>query len=69
MFSDELSQRIARVRSASIGDLLRRSAARVPDRTAIVHHELRQSYAELDDTVNRTANGLAARGVGRGATA
>jgi fatty-acyl-CoA synthase len=66
MFSDELSQRIAQVRSASIGDLLRRSAARVPDRTAIVHHDLRQTYAELDETVNRTASALAVRGVGKG---
>src|SRR5690606_17518776 len=27
---------------------------------------LRQTYAELDDTVNRTANALAARGIGKG---
>lgn len=66
MFNDELSHRIARVRSASLGDLLRRSAARVPDKTAIVHDGLRQTYAELDATVDRTANALAARGVGKG---
>ncbi|QKZ16041.1 acyl-CoA synthetase [Streptomyces chartreusis] len=66
MFNDELSHRIARVRSASLGDLLRRSAARAPDKTAIVHHDLRQTYAELDETVNRTANALAARGVSKG---
>ncbi|WP_329231936.1 MULTISPECIES: acyl-CoA synthetase [Streptomyces] len=66
MFNDELSRRISRARSNSISDLLRRSAARVPDKTAIVHHGLRQTYAELDETVNRTANALAARGVGKG---
>ncbi|MEU6371585.1 acyl-CoA synthetase [Streptomyces sp. NPDC046909] len=66
MFNDELTQRIARVRSASLGDLLSRSTARVPDRTAVVYRDLRQTYAELDETVNRTANALAARGVGRG---
>ncbi|WP_460062530.1 acyl-CoA synthetase [Streptomyces sp. YKOK-I1] len=66
MFNDELSRRIARVRSASLGDLLSRSAARVPDRTAVVHRDLRQTYAALDETVNRTANALAARGVTRG---
>ena len=66
MFNDELSQRIARTRGNSIGDLLRRSAARMPGKTAIVYRDLRQTYAALDETVNRTANALAARGVGKG---
>jgi fatty-acyl-CoA synthase len=66
MFNDELSQRIAQVRSASLGDLLHRSTARVPDRTAVVYRDLRQTYAELDDTVNRTAGALTARGVRKG---
>lgn len=66
MFNDELTRRIAQVRSASLGDLLHRSTARVPDRTAIVYGDLRQTYAQLDDTVNRTANALAARGVRKG---
>ena len=66
MFDAELSASIAMTRSQTIGDLLRRSAARVPDRTAIVYQGLRQSYADLDAMVNATANALAARGVGRG---
>lgn len=66
MFNDELSQRIAQVRSASLGDLLRRLAARAPDRTATVYRDLRPTYAELDDTVNRAAGALAARGVRKG---
>src|SRR5690606_18258860 len=53
-------------RQHAIGDLLRRSAARYPAKTAIVYGDLRQSYADLDRTVNRTANALAARGVGKG---
>jgi fatty-acyl-CoA synthase len=53
-------------RQHAIGDLLRRSAARFPGKTAIVHGELRQSYADLDRVVNRTANALAARGVAKG---
>ncbi|MEU6712066.1 acyl-CoA synthetase [Nonomuraea sp. NPDC046802] len=53
-------------RQHAIGDLLRRSAARFPSKTAIVYGDLRQSYADLDLTVNRTANALAARGVGKG---
>ncbi|MCK2219092.1 acyl-CoA synthetase [Actinomadura sp. ATCC 31491] len=52
-------------RQHAIGDLLRRSAARYPGKTALVHGEVRQSYAELDRTVNRVANALAARGVGK----
>ena len=53
-------------RRHALGDLLRRSALRNPDKTAIVFGELRQPYAELDATVNRTANALAARGVRQG---
>ncbi|MFJ9562832.1 acyl-CoA synthetase [Streptomyces fuscichromogenes] len=66
MFNDELRRRIEQVRSASLGDLLRRSAARVPDLTAIAYRDLRQTYAELDATVDRTAGALAARGVRKG---
>ncbi|MFC5829743.1 acyl-CoA synthetase [Nonomuraea insulae] len=54
------------IRQHAIGDLLRRSAARHPAKTAIVYGDLRQSYADLDLAVNRTANALAARGVGKG---
>src|SRR5690606_41044684 len=53
-------------RQHAIGDLLLRSAARYPAKTAVVYGELRQSYADLDRTVNRTANALAARGVRKG---
>jgi fatty-acyl-CoA synthase len=50
-------------RRHALGDLLRRSALRDPHKTAIVYGRLRQSYAELDAVVNRTANALSARGV------
>jgi fatty-acyl-CoA synthase len=53
-------------RRHALGDLLRRSALREPDKTAIVYGDLRESYASLDATVNRTANALAARGVRHG---
>jgi len=53
----------AAARSHRLGDLLRRSVARVPNKTALVYGELRQTYAELDETVNRTAQAMAARGV------
>ena len=49
-----------------LGDLLARSAARTPNKTAIVYGGLRQTFAELDKVVNRTANALADRGVSKG---
>ncbi len=57
---------IASARRHRLGDLLWRSAARTPSKTALVYRELRQTFAELDETVNRTANALAARGVTKG---
>ncbi|WP_225879171.1 acyl-CoA synthetase [Zeimonas arvi] len=65
-FSPPLQATIARARSHGFADLLWRSARRVPDKTALVWGGLRQTYAELDDTVNRTANALARRGIGKG---
>ena len=56
MFDAERSAQITRTRSHGLGDLLRRSAARVPGQTAIIYRGLRQNYAELDETVNRMAN-------------
>jgi len=49
-----------------LGDLLWRSAARSPKKTAIVYGGLRQTFSELDEVVNRTANSLADRGVRKG---
>jgi fatty-acyl-CoA synthase len=53
-------------RRHTIADLLHRTAQREPDRTAIVYRDLRQTYAELDAVVSRTAGALAARGVAAG---
>jgi acyl-CoA synthetase (AMP-forming)/AMP-acid ligase II len=44
---------------------LRRSASLHPDRTAVVHGELRRAYEELDARVSRLASALRARGLGR----
>ena len=54
------------VHGHTLGDLLRRTAARTPDRTALVWRERRETFAELDAAVNRTAHSLADRGVARG---
>ncbi|MGH3626549.1 MAG: AMP-binding protein, partial [Sciscionella sp.] len=50
-------------RHFGIGDLVARSAARVPGKIALVFGELRQTYTELDESINRTANALRALGV------
>jgi acyl-CoA synthetase (AMP-forming)/AMP-acid ligase II len=59
-------------RRATLGDQLRRNALRRPDREAIVaiHSPAGErrslTYRELNSQVNRMADALAARGVGRG---
>jgi fatty-acyl-CoA synthase len=61
-----LQPHAVRARRHGLADLLARSAVRAPDKTAIVFGELRQSFAELDALVSRTAAGLAERGVVKG---
>jgi len=62
----ERSDPVAAARSQALGDLLRRTAARHPDRLALVDGSLRWSYADLDRAVNRTARAYATRGVRHG---
>jgi fatty-acyl-CoA synthase len=50
----------------TLGDLLRRTARRLPDKTALICGEVRWTFREFDAVVNRLANGLAARGVAPG---
>ncbi|MEV6768550.1 acyl-CoA synthetase [Nocardia sp. NPDC051030] len=57
---------VAGARRQALGDVLRRSAARLPDKTALVWRERRESFAELDAAVNRVAHSLADRGVAQG---
>ena len=64
--TDDLSATIAAARRHGLADLLTRTAARTPDRTALIWRDGTESFAELDDVVNRTANALTQRGVGRG---
>jgi fatty-acyl-CoA synthase len=57
---------VARARQHSVGDLLRRTAARYPDKLAVVSGERRATFAEFDATANRAASAFAARGLTRG---
>jgi len=60
------TRRVNPVWRQTLGDLLRRSAARRPDKVAIVCGQVSWSYAELDRTCNRLAAGLGGLGVGAG---
>ncbi|HWV56979.1 MAG TPA: acyl-CoA synthetase [Longimicrobiales bacterium] len=53
-------------RRHTLGDLPRRTAARVPSKTAIIDGETRLTFAELDAAVNRVANALVERGFAKG---
>lgn len=65
-FSPETTAAVAAARSYTIGDLLRRTALRTPSKTAIINGETTLTFAEFDDAVNRCANALTARGLGKG---
>lgn len=65
-FTADTTAAIARARQHGVGDLLRRTALRYPDKLAVVSGERRFTYAEFDAAVNRVANALAARGVAKG---
>src|SRR4051812_14380656 len=57
---------VQRARSQALGDLLRRSAQRDGAKLALVGGDVRLTFAQLDELVDRTANALAARGLGHG---
>ncbi|SEP80363.1 acyl-CoA synthetase [Thalassovita taeanensis] len=61
-----LGRQIGIARQHTIGDLLRRSARKVGDKTAIICGEVSWTYAELDALCNRLARGLMERGIGIG---
>ena len=48
------------------GDILRRTARRLPRKTALICGERRLDYAALDAAANRLANALLGRGIGKG---
>ena len=62
----EIDHRVTRARRNTIGDALRRSAARSPQKDAVIFGERRWSYGEIDAGSNRVANALLARGLEKG---
>jgi fatty-acyl-CoA synthase len=64
-FTPDTTAAVARARQHSIGDLLRRTALRYPDKLAVVSGDRRVDYAGFDAAVNRCAAALSARGLGK----
>ena len=58
-------ERTDRIREHALASILVRTAARDPDRVAIIYEGRSTTYRDLDQTVNRVAHALADRGVGR----
>ena len=54
------------IRRQTVGDILRRTAQRLPNKLAIRCGDTQWTYAEFDALVTRLAAGLAGRGVGYG---
>lgn len=65
-FTPATANAIARARAHSVGDLLRRTALRYPDKLAVVAGKHRVTFAEFDVAVNRAAHALAERGLAKG---
>ncbi|TAJ69815.1 MAG: long-chain-fatty-acid--CoA ligase [Phenylobacterium sp.] len=66
MFSTETQTLVDRTRGRLVSDIVRLQARRTPAKTALVYEGHRDTYAELDRLVDRTANALRARGVTEG---
>lgn len=62
----ELDKLINRVRRNTLGDLLTRTSERYPDKNAIAYKNERLTYKELDNLVNKTANGFLNIGIKKG---
>ena len=64
--NDNVTTGIRRARGQQLGDLLRRSASRTPNKLALAFRDHRDTFRDLDEAVNRTANALAAAGITKG---
>jgi fatty-acyl-CoA synthase len=56
--SGDLTATISKAREHSIGDLLRRSAAREPNKLAVSCGGVSWTFAEMDTICNRLGRGL-----------
>uniref|UniRef100_UPI003D938AE9 acyl-CoA synthetase n=1 Tax=Gordonia sp. B7-2 TaxID=3420932 RepID=UPI003D938AE9 len=65
-FTPQTDAAIQVARQQTLSDLLRRTAARLPDKVAIINGSRELTFAEFDAAVNRCANALVARGLDKG---
>lgn len=65
---DELARMRNLIGRVNVGDMLTRSAWRLPTKEAVIDGERRLSYRELNAAVNKLANALLERGYERGST-
>ncbi len=56
----------SRIGRIALADLVRRSARKTPEKTAVIDGSTRRTYAQLDADVDRLANALLARGGRKG---
>ena len=49
---------ISMINRIAVGDILRRTSGRLPEKTAVIEGESRKTYRELNEDVNRFANYL-----------
>jgi fatty-acyl-CoA synthase len=63
--TEAVASLVAHARVNSLGDILRRTARRYPDKTALIAGQSRWTYSEFDSMVNRTANALVERGIAK----
>jgi fatty-acyl-CoA synthase len=66
MGNPDTAATIATARQQSLGDLLRRTAARHADKTAIICGDVRWTYAAFEAICNRLGRGLIAKGIAKG---
>src|SRR5690625_604535 len=64
--ANKLEAVIQRARRNTLGDILTRSVDRDPDKISFIFKNRKITYKQLDNLVNRTANGLKNRGVRQG---
>ena len=59
---------IKQARKQTLGDLPRRSAVRFPDKEAIIEGDVRLTFTEFDERIDRVAAALAEAGMTKGDT-
>jgi fatty-acyl-CoA synthase len=64
--TEDIAAVIGKAREHTIGDLLRRSARREPNKTALICGETVWTFSRMDIVANRLCRGLTGLGVGKG---